>query len=54
MSGGRFVRENSLGLGFGALFLVALVGQAVAGWHQFNADQVADSLVLKDNPYPAS
>jgi len=40
----RFVRENSLGLGFGAIFLAALVGQAIAGWHQFNADQVADNL----------
>ena len=40
----RFVKENSLSLGFGALFLAALVGQSVAGWHQFNAAQSAESL----------
>ena len=32
----KFVRENSLGLFFGAIFLLTLVGQAVAGWKQFN------------------
>jgi hypothetical protein len=36
----RFVKENSLSLFFGALFLAALVGQAFAGWHQVN-DQLA-------------
>jgi hypothetical protein len=29
---------------FGTIFLVSLVGQAVAGWHQFNAEQVAEGL----------
>jgi hypothetical protein len=38
----RFVRENSLSIGFGALFVAALVGQAIAGWKQFNAEQLAD------------
>jgi hypothetical protein len=37
----RFVRESSLSLCFGALFLAALVGQAFAGWKQFNAEQLA-------------
>jgi Domain of unknown function (DUF6766) len=37
----RFVRSNSLSLGFGALFLAALVGQAFAGLAQFNNQQVS-------------
>ena len=40
----RFVRECSLSLAFGVLFLAALVGQAFAGWRQLNADQVAEGL----------
>ena len=40
----RGLRRNSLGLFFGAIFLLALVGQAVAGWKQFNQDQAADQL----------
>jgi len=32
----RFVRENSLSLFFGALFLAALIGQAFAGWAEYN------------------
>ena len=32
----RFVRENSLGLFFGLLFLGALVGQAIAGHNAYN------------------
>lgn len=40
----RFLRENSLGLGFGTLFVAALVAQSFAGWHQLNADQAAQSL----------
>jgi hypothetical protein len=39
-----FVRENSLSLFFGLIFLASLVGQAFAGWHQFNAQQVAEGL----------
>jgi hypothetical protein len=38
----RFVRENSLSIVFGALFVAALVGQAIAGWKQYNAEQLAD------------
>lgn len=38
----RFVRECSLSLFFGGLFLLALVGQAVAGWKQHNAEQFAE------------
>jgi hypothetical protein len=40
----KFVRESSLSLVFGVIFLAALVGQAVAGWKQFNAEQAADGL----------
>ncbi|MEV7428952.1 DUF6766 family protein [Nocardioides sp. NPDC092400] len=40
----RWVREQSLSLFFGALFLFTLVGQALAGWHQFNDQQLADGM----------
>ena len=40
----KFVRESSLSLVFGLLFLGALVGQAVAGWKLFNAEQAAEGL----------
>ena len=40
----RFVRESSLSIAFGLLFLAALAGQAVAGWKQVNAEQVAEGL----------
>jgi hypothetical protein len=40
----RFLRENSLSLFFGFLFVASLVGQAFAGWHQFNAQQVVEHL----------
>ena len=39
-----FVRQNSLSLFFGLLFIGALVGQTFAGWQQFNAEQFADGL----------
>src|SRR5688572_33119334 len=48
MSGGgparRFLRENSLGLVFGVLFVLALLGQAFAGHAAFNQQQIADGL----------
>jgi len=37
----RFLRQSSLSLVFGVLFVLALVGQAFAGWKQFNAEQSA-------------
>jgi hypothetical protein len=40
----RFLRENSLSILFLVLFLVCLVGQAVAGWKQFNDVQLAEGL----------
>jgi hypothetical protein len=36
----RFARENSLSLFFGAILLLSLAGQSVAGQHQYNADAV--------------
>ena len=39
-----FIRHNSLSLGFGALFVAALVGQAFAGWADFNSNQVSEGL----------
>ncbi len=40
----RFLVTNSLALVFGLLFFAALVGQAVAGWHQFNDTQLGEHL----------
>jgi uncharacterized protein DUF6766 len=37
----RFIRENGLGLGFGALFLTTLVAQALVGHADFNQGQAA-------------
>ncbi len=39
-----FLRDNSLSLVFGGLFLATLVGQALAGLADHNADQVAQGL----------
>src|SRR5688572_20428422 len=40
----RFLRENSLGLVFGLMFLGALVGQAIAGHADFNQRQLSEGL----------
>jgi hypothetical protein len=39
-----FLRANALGLAFGAMFLVTLVGQAISGTADFNAQQIANGL----------
>jgi hypothetical protein len=39
-----FLKNNSLTLGFGLLFLASLVGQALAGVADFNDQRVADGL----------
>jgi hypothetical protein len=39
-----FLRDNSLALGFGGLFVVTLVGQAIAGTADYNAQQIASGL----------
>jgi hypothetical protein len=38
----RILRDNGLGLLFGGLFVIALVGQAFAGQAQYNEQQIAD------------
>jgi hypothetical protein len=39
----RFVRENGLSLVFLAFFVLAVAGQAIAGWDEFNNDATAHS-----------
>jgi hypothetical protein len=39
-----FVRNNALSLTFGALFLLTLIGQAISGTADFNAQQVSNGL----------
>jgi hypothetical protein len=36
----RRLRDNSLSLVFLGFFLAALVGQAIAGWHEYNNDRL--------------
>jgi len=40
----RFVRDNSLGLTFGLLFVIVLVAQAFAGHADFNQQQLTEGL----------
>jgi hypothetical protein len=40
----RFLRNNALSLAFGGLFLATLVGQAISGVADLNAQQVANGL----------
>jgi len=40
----RTLHRHSLGIFFGLIFLATLFGQALAGWHSFNAQQAADGL----------
>jgi hypothetical protein len=42
--GMRFVKDNSLSLGFGAFFLLTLVGQALSGVADFNSNRIAEGL----------
>jgi uncharacterized protein DUF6766 len=41
----RFLRQNSLGLVFGLLFLIVLVAEAVAGHADFNQQQLTEGLL---------
>jgi hypothetical protein len=41
---GGFLRDNGLSLAFGGLFVVTLVGQAISGAADFNAQQIANGL----------
>jgi hypothetical protein len=40
----RWLRENSLGLVFGILFLIVLAGEAMAGHAQYNQQQLTEGL----------
>ncbi len=40
----RFLKENSLSLAFGLLFLLSLVGHAVAGWRAYNDQHLAEGM----------
>jgi hypothetical protein len=40
----RFIRENSLSLFFGTIFVLALVGQGLTGHADYNNQQIADGL----------
>jgi hypothetical protein len=44
VSGVRWIKDNSLSLGFGVLFVVTLVGQAFSGAAAFNADRISEGL----------
>lgn len=46
----RFVRQNSLALFFGLIFLLALGGQSIAGYHQYNEDEVSHAKLLNEQP----
>jgi hypothetical protein len=51
----RFVRDNSLSIVFGVLFLAALTGQAVAGHRAYNEEQAAhDAVPISFGDYIAS
>ncbi len=50
-----FVRENSLSLFFGLIFVMSLVGQSLVGWQQFNATQTAEHFdTIRWSTYVAS
>jgi hypothetical protein len=44
VSGVRWIKDNSLSLGFGVLFVVTLVGQAFSGAAAFNAERISEGL----------
>ena len=46
----RFLKDNGLSLGFGALFLVSLGFQALTGWQELNNDEVAHAALQDERP----
>jgi hypothetical protein len=46
----RFLKHNGLSLAFGAIFVLALGFQALAGWHGFNNDEVAHAQLSNERP----
>jgi hypothetical protein len=45
---GRFLKENGLSVAFGALFLLALLFQAIAGYNVFNNDEIAHAQLMHE------
>jgi hypothetical protein len=46
----RFLKHNGLSLAFGVLFLLALGFQAVAGYNEFNNEEVAHAQLANEQP----
>jgi hypothetical protein len=46
----RFLRNNSLSIFFFAIFLVALAGQSVAGFNQYNENEVSHAKMAHEKP----
>ena len=46
----RFLRDQSLSLVFLGLFLAALAGQAIAGWHEYNNVETWHALMAGETP----
>jgi hypothetical protein len=46
----RFLKHNGLGLTFGAIFLIALTLQSIAGYHEFNDEEVAHARLERQAP----
>jgi hypothetical protein len=46
----RFLKHNGLSLAFGAIFLLALGFQALAGWQEFNNNEVAHAQLSNERP----
>jgi hypothetical protein len=46
----RWVRDNSLSIVFGVLFLLALFGQAIAGQDSYNQDQIEHAELKHEEP----
>jgi hypothetical protein len=46
----RFLRNNGLGLAFGAIFLIALAVQSIVGYHEFNNDAIAHGRLAGETP----
>src|SRR5215211_367733 len=42
-----FLRDNSLSLGFGVVFLATLTGQAISGLADYNAQQITNGLATE-------
>ena len=46
----RFLTQNGLSLAFATIFLIALGFQALAGWQEFNNEEVAHAEVANERP----